>query len=976
MEANLAAIRVVRALASERRPATESEQRLLARWSGWGAVPQIFDEARDDWAGEREQLRELLDESAYAAARRTTINAHYTDASYVRAVWDAVIGLGFEGDRVLEPGAGSGTFIGMAPSVAKMTGVELDPTTASIARGLYPEASIHTESFADSRFPDGYFDAVVGNVPFADVRLHDPRHNGGHHSIHNHFIIKSLALTRPGGIVAVLTSHFTLDAQNPAARREMNELADLVGAVRLPTGAHRRAAGTDVITDLLVLRRRDPGVQPEARGWETTTTVRLDDQTVRLNNYFLEHPTHVLGDMAVGSGMHSASSLRVNGDLAQTARALEQVLAEITFDARNRGLTQTERAHETRLQRPAELAGELLDGHIAAGGDGTFTVVSAGAHVPFEVPGSLTIEFSSLLTMRDQASALLATEATTAEETSQLEGLRAELKAGYDEYRRRYGAINRFKLRATGRNDRQTDEPRYARVVPAAVAKLRSDPSYALVLALEEFDEATQTATAAALLTRRVITPRAPVLGAETPADALAVCLDTHGKPDLTVIANLLGLQPAEAREALGDLVFDAPAAAGLVSAPEYLSGNVREKLELARAAAADNTRLTANVSALEAVLPRDLGMDDIEARLGAAWIDADTHGQFLADLLGDPSAHVEHPGGAIWAVKAQSRSVAATSEWGTERMPAPAILRSVLEQRPIRVTDEVEGGGRVVNPVDTAAAQEKADAMQERFAEWVWEEPARADRLVAEYNLRLNSLVLRDYTREGSRLTLPGLSTNFRPHPHQRIAVARMIGEPAVGLFHEVGAGKTAEMVMGVMELKRLGMVSKPAVIVPNHMLEQFSREWLQLYPQARFLAASTDDLSGDKRRALVARIATNNWDAVIMTRSAFERLPMSLAAQKAYVERELERLRALLDRARDSAQSLTVKRIEKLVESAQERIKEKLDAARDPGIKFEHTGIDYLVIDEVHGFKNLRPSRTFPTRRSMERSGRPILI
>lgn len=959
MAANLAALRTVAALAAGQRPAGPAEQQVLARWSSWGAVPQIFDESRPEWQAEREQLRGLLDDDAYAAARRTTINAHYTDPAYVREVWDALDRLGFDGGRVLEPGVGAGTFVGMAPDTAEMTGVELDPTTAAIARALHPRATIRAESFAGSRWPAGHFDAVVGNVPFGEVRLHDPRDNRGGHAMHNHFIIKSLALTRPGGVVAVLTSHFTMDARNPAARREMNSMADLIGAVRLPSGAHRRAAGTEVVTDLLILRRRDPGTQPASTRWETARPVEVGDQVVAVNDYFRERPEHVLGEVAVGSGMYGGESLLVRAaDLADTPRALRAALQEITAAALDRGQGFAPRpaaqlASEAAASVPA--LEDLWDGHLTARDDGSFTVVEAGVHAPLAVPRSQAAELTVLLGLRDAAKALLAAEAATLEDTAEIDVLREDLRDRYADYAQRYGPINRFTLRPTGRVDPDSGQARQARVVPRVMTTLRSDPFAALVTALEVFDDAAQTATPATLLTQRVVVPRTPVLGAETAADALAVSLESHGRVDLADVADLLGQDEREARAALGELVYDDPAGGRLIAAAEYLSGNVRDKLDAARTALADNPALAVNVAALEAVLPADLGMDDIEARLGAAWIDVDAHRQFLVDLLDDPSVRVEHPGGSIWEVRGATRSVAATSRWGTERMPATAIVKAALEQRPIQVTDDAGDGKRVLNPTETAAAQEKAGAIQERFAEWVWEEPDRAARLAGEYNRRFNSLVLRDYTAEGQRLTLPGLAMTFAPRPHQRTAVARMLSEPAVGLFHQVGAGKTAEMVMGTMELRRLGMAAKPVVVVPNHMLEQFSREWLQLYPRARLLAASSQDLAGDKRRSFVARTATNDWDAVIMTRSAFERIPMSRAAQDAYVDREADALRRMLDHAR-GGDGLTVKRLEKLVMAAEQRLEERLDGAKDAGITFEETGVDYLVVDEMHDYKNLR--------------------
>jgi N12 class adenine-specific DNA methylase len=928
----------------------------------------VFDEDRDQWAAVRGELRELLGDDGYASARRTTINAHYTDPAVVAAIWQTVGELGFDGGRVLEPGCGAGMFLGLAPDTAELTGIELDPASARLARALYPHATVRTESFADTRLPDGQFDLTVGNVPFADVRLHDSKHNRGGHSIHNHFILKSLALTRPGGLVAVLSSRFTLDASNPAARREMGELADLLGAVRLPTGSHRRTAGTDAVMDLLILRRRAPGEQPADPSWENTQPVDVDGQQVRINTWLAEHPDMILGRLAVGRGMYANDTLHVRPDwpLEQTAQRVRAAAEQLVARAREHGLTMRPRdtsrtpAAAGDVSQPVALAPEgEWDGHIVDRGDKIFAVVADGAQEPLSVPATQAVELRALLGLRDQARTLLAAEAADLEDTPALAGIRGELRAAYQAYVRRYGPINRYTLRRTGRVEADTGEERMARITPPAVRLLtKHDPFGPLVRALENFDDITHTAAPAAMLTERVVQPRAPRLGADTPQDALAICLDTRGRVELSEIARLLGTTPEDAREQLGELVYQDPAGGELLTAAEYLSGDVRHKLDTARAAASEHPALAVNVQALERVLPADLGPEEIQPRLGAAWIDADTHQQFLAELLEDPSVVVEHPGAAIWAVKGRTYTVKAGSEWGTSRMDALQIAKAVMEQRPIRITDEIDLGERtkrVLNPTETAAAQEKADALQDRFSEWCWEDPNRAGRLIREYNVRFNSLVLRDYSAAGEHLALPGIARTFSPRPHQRAAVARILAEPAVGLFHEVGAGKTATMAIAASELRRLGLVRKPTVVVPNHMLEQFSREWLQIYPQARVLAAASEELAGDKRRQFVARVAANDWDAVIMTRSAFTRLAVAPDTEAAYERQQVAQLRAMLERSKGQ-RGLTVKVIEKQIARREQRLKAILDTPRDPGISFEATGIDYLLVDEAHEFKNLQ--------------------
>ena len=929
---------------------------MLARWSGWGAVPEVFDARRPEYAWAREQLGVLLSPQEMAAAARNTLNAHYTDAGIVQAVWSAVRSLGFTGGRVLEPGCGSGNFIGFAPAAAQMTGVELDPVTAAIAAALHPRAQILAESFAGTRDPDGSYDLAIGNVPFAKAALHDRRHNLGGHSIHNHFIIKALRLVRPGGLVAVLTSRYTMDARNPAARREMASLADLVGAVRLPSGAHQKAAGTGVVTDLLILRRREPGRQPDPAAWEQARPVVLDGHQVPVNEHFLACPGAVLGELGAVHGAYNADDLVVTATPGVPLdEALTAALDTVVASARARGLTWSRRPDDGGPEATPARRCQEMDGYLRAGPDGTFTKVTGGLAEPHPVPASQAAELQALLGLRDTVRALLDAEAASSEDTPQISELRTDLGRRYDSYLHAFGPVNRFSQRRTGRADPQTGEEKLAQIRPAQ-GGFRDDPFAPLVYALEEFDPAGQRAAKADIFSRRVIAPRAPRLGADTPADALAISLDTCGQARLAEIARLLGTSEEDARGQLGTLVFDDPESGNLVPAAEYLSGQVRVKLEQARAAAEDDPRFAINAAELRKVIPADLTPGEIDARLGAAWIDASYVQQFLRELLDDRSIQVEHPGGQIWAVKGATHSVLATSTWGTGRVPAPQLAQAILEQRAITVHDTVltDGGERsVLNPDATLAAQEKAAEMGERFSEWVWEDPARAAKLARIYNDRFNSLVLRNY--DGTDSSMPGLALTFRPRPHQVAAVARIVHEPAVLLAHEVGAGKTAEMIIGVTELRRLGLARKPAVIVPNHMLEQFAREWLQLYPHARVLVARREELQGERRRRFIARCATGDWDGVVMSRSAFERIPLSAGEQQVYMERELALMRTWLENAK-GGDGRTVKRLQGALLRAEERLKAKLDSVKDPGITFEATGIDYLCVDEAHGYKNLR--------------------
>lgn len=1001
IKANLEAIRVLRVIQDEHRPAAPGEQATLARWSGWGAVPQIFDERKDEFAGYRTQLRALLTEDEYAAARRTTLNAHYTDAAVVRAVWDAVSDLGFADGAVLEPGCGSGNFIGFAPPTAQLLGIELDPVTAGIAAALYPDAEIRSESFADTRVPAGGFDLAIGNVPFSSAILTDDRHNASRHSMHNHFILKSLDAVRPGGLVAVLTSRYTMDSVSDGARRDMTEKADLVTAVRLPSGAHRRAAGTDAVTDLLILRRREDGRPPAGTDWAESNPAEFEGGTARVNEYFLAHPENVLGDLDVGGGQYNSEELIVRPrDLGRVPDDLAERLAVAVADAHEHDLAMSPRASwhaaasvrpgggQVSLRIPSRDAGRF-EGTITAHGDGTFTVLHDAEAEPWPCPGSQAAELRSLLRLRDTVCSLLDAERASAEDTPRLADLRARLNREYDAYLNQYGPLNRMAWRRTGRTDESGNET-WARQAPAQ-GKFRQDPHAAIVYALEDFDSESGIASKAPVFSERVIKDRQPADSAETPADAIAICMDADGQVRLERAAALLGSpSQEEARAALGELVYDEPGTGRLIPAAEYLSGKVRAKLGQAEEAAETDPRFAVNAAALRRVLPADLGPGEIDARLGASWIPPELVQQGLQEILEDRTLTAVKGHGTTWKVSGNTHSIAARDVYGTADKDAVALAQCVLEQRPIKVTysmddltaaekqqlssargkDDMAAFVRARAAAATVAARAKADELSDRFAEWLWEDPQRSAGLARIYNEKFNSLVLRSY--DDVRPRLPGLAEWFRPHPHQYAAVARIINEPAALLAHEVGAGKTAEMAMGCMELRRLGLASKPAIVVPNHMLEQFQREFLQLYPQARVLACGMKDLQKDRRHAFTARIATGDWDAVIMSRSVFERIPVSAAEQERYIKAKLAAYDEWLEKAAaESEDQRMVKRMENQRLSFEERLKRKLSRTKDAGVSWEQTGIDYLCIDEAHGYKN-RDTRSNSPALDIDGSGR----
>lgn len=1046
LTANVAVLELLARLDEENRLPSAQEQGVLARWSGWGSLPEVFDDtANHNEAAAR--ARELLQGRARAAAARTTLSAHYTDAALVKAVWSALGAAGFDpaaGGRVLEPGCGSGTFIGFAPDhVSDVVGVELDPTTARVASLLYPASDIRSESFTDTRLPEGQRDLVIGNVPFADVVLHDSTYNRLGLSLHNYFIYKSLHLVRPGGVVAVLTSRWTMDAANPAAREAFAEMADLVTALRLPNQTHRQAAGTDVITDLLIFRRRLEGEKPVTLtpGWRDLDRLPsfragtgLEDAEVNLNSLFVQQPARVLGRLTSRSGRFGPEvavtpPLTTEGQ-SLAARVAQDVERDLTYSLTNyaevRPLftpfpatprpTPTSGAAPSQapLPRPRRGAGEeapivvpgavvRAEGHISRSEDGDWLYVRDGVPEPLEVPKSQANELQMLTGLRDTVVTLLEAEATTPlprdlptaasqargpgmASEEQMTALRERLNRLYDAYAKRYGPINRVTGRNTGRIDPKTGEPVLAQVRPRQ-GGFRGDPHSPAVFALEHYDSATGTARKADIFIERVVAPRVLRTHADTPADAVSLCLDTYGELRTNEVARLLGVEHAQAAAELEGFAYvdpdtvkrnDGGWTADWVPRAEFLSGNVRARLtrvgdvleQLAESTGDESAqlmvrRLQAARAALVDVLPEDLGPTEIVAQLGVPWVSAETVEQFLRETLDDRTVEVEHPGGSVWSVRGSRHSVASRNTWGTERASAIDIVQACLEQRQIRITDETPDGRRIPNEAATFAAQEKAEELQERFAAWLWEDPERCQQLVRAYNDKLNAIVLRSYdVDEDKHYTGMARVQDGRPlrlRAHQHAAVARMVAQPSVLLAHEVGAGKTLAAVAGVSELRRLGLVRKPAVVVPNHMLEQFSREWLQAYPQARILTCGTEDLVKDKRRLFVARAATGEWDAVIMSRSAFEKIPVSKDTEETYLDEQMTQLRMWLAASKDG-RGLSVKRLEGTLARAEERLKKLRDTDRDPAITFEATGIDYLCVDEAHAYKNLRLASNIP--------------
>ncbi|MEU3499256.1 SNF2-related protein [Streptomyces hundungensis] len=1024
VRANIAAIEVLRRLEAENRPATAAEQDTLARWSGWGATPQVFvDSPKEEFAPLQAKLKELLSEAEYAAAKENTLNAHYTDPAIVQGVWQALRDLGFDGGDVLEPGSGSGNFIGYAPDGARMTGVELDPITAGIAKALYPHADIRNEGFEKTRVPDGTFDMTVGNVPFGDYKVVDLRHNKGGHNIHNHFILKSLDLTRPGGLVAVVTSRYTMDgatARAEDARMEMARKADLVGAIRLPSGAHRRTAGTDVVTDLLIFRRRDKdrefstgrdrtGAVKLARGkddppvWvHTTRATNLPGQTppgqdgsqplgesVFVNPYFLHNRERVLGELAVGSGMYSDGELRVDAD-GHLEPALDKALRKVVADAKAEGLGYKKDSGDRPKARLLPAGSGRIDGHVQAEDDGTFTQVRDGQIHDYHVPATQAEEVRQLLGLRDAMKTLIAEESRPDADEQVIAMLRADLNARYDKYKDKFGALNRFTW-----GTRKAVNPATGETVEKATKKrpqmgglISKDPTMAVVLSLDTYDAVTGKSSKASVFSKRQAVHRTIADRANSPEDAMALVLEEHGRIDDEALGKVLALTPEDARARLLDarstdpdsgrewpLVFEPLDGGDLIPAADYLSGNVREKLYAAQEKAGEDRRFEVNVRHLEEVLPPDIAPGEIDAPMGASWLGAEPVQQFLREILRTRDVRVYYHGGSLWKVEAPDsvkKGTAAQELWGSRQWNAIKLAEAILTNGRIQVRVKPDDGPSYIDEEATAVAQAKAEEMRERFQDWLWEDPKRAEVIKRAYNDTHNNLALRSY--DGQRRTLPGLAQWFKPHAHQHSAVARMVNEPAVLLAHEVGAGKTAEMTMGVMELRRLGLINKAAMVVPGHMLQQFHDEFVELYPQSagRILTASSEDLAGRKRREFIARAATGDWDAVIMTQTAFESIQMRPEAQLAYINREKESLERALARQkqdeedegkRGRSDSRMVKEIQKRLKNLEAKIEEKISGQKDAaGLSFEDTGIDYVVVDEAHHYKNLSTASSIP--------------
>ncbi len=909
------------------------------------------------WQVLGEELQSLLTPAEYDSAKRTTFNAFYSSPTVIGAIHHAIGRLGVSEDAlILEPGCGSGNFMSQGGGRHRFIGVELDSISGRIARALHPDHDIRIENFRDTKLPEDHIGAVVGNVPFADIKLN---YDGKRLSLHDYFLAKSMDALKPGGVMAMVTSHFTLDKQNAAIREYLASKADFVGAIRLPSDAFKRE-GTAVVTDILFLRKRAPGapkhhVDPD---WLGVAPLEIEGVQVPINRYFLNHPEMVLGAWSRKDTLYGGEgySVRGSGDLAAKLNDAIQRLPE--FSPVQAGLGAEE--HAPAFTPPPQ------EKHV---GEGSFFVTDNqvinqlvnGQAVPVGYGGT-TLKANGTLTGKRLAALIGLRDAARRVLQSQNEGwpvehredARRDLNRVYDRFVRTYGPINKTTFS-------ETRDGSVIRRRPNLV-KFIEDPDAMLVMSLEDYDEVTGKAAKAAIMTKDVVGRTPPVTKVESAEEGLLVSLNQRGRVDLPFIAELYGKPEQQVIAELGDLIYDDPESKQWKTADEYLSGNVRHKLAMAEKAGPTFAR---NAEALRRVQPEDVLPGDIDANLGAPWIPASDIQAFTAELFhvppeAVPIAHLEKD--AVWSLEASHaarQSVAATSDYGTARANGTWLLELALNMKSPTIYDVIDHGEkeeRVVNQEETMAAREKQKLIKERFRAWVFTDPERTERLVRIYNDTYNNLRPRLF--DGSHLDFPGMNRTIHLRPHQTAAVWRGMSSGNTLLAHAVGAGKTFTMAATGMKMKQAGLIKKPMYVVPNHLLEQFAREFMQLYPNAKLLVAGKDDLRRDRRKLLTAKIASGDWDGILVTHSSFERIGMSREYQEKFLLKQIAEYDELLREhagAKGSNRNL-IKQIEKQKAARVERLKDLLaEEKKDDGLVFDELGVDHVFIDEAHFFKNL---------------------
>jgi N12 class adenine-specific DNA methylase/predicted O-methyltransferase YrrM len=935
---NLAAIRALRTIEAQGRAATAEEKGHLVRYVGWGAMPQVFDDFNREWAKERKQLQEILTEDEIKSARATTLNAHYTAPTVVRAMYAALERFGFQSGRILEPACGIGHFIGMMPEAilhrSTVTGIEIDPLTARIAKALYPDSDIRAQPFEQSKLADGFYDLAISNVPFGDYSPFDSRFNNFKFPIHDYFFAASLEKIRPGGLVIFITSRGTMDKLDSTLREYLSTRTELLGAIRLPNDAFKKNAGTEVTTDIVMLRKLRHGEAPTGPDWnEVAEFENKRGELLEINAYFAEQQEMMLGEMTLTGRMYRDNEPTLESDGRNLAEALSQAivrLPEAIYQAPKQVVT--ELAPEELIPTPSYVKPNaycIVNGDLCVREDDALQKLT-------DLPSQTRQRIRGMIAVRDSLRECLQAQVIGRPE-EEVVSTREQLNFAYDRFISRFGYVN--------------DK--------ANTRAFFGDPDLPLLASLENYDEETKRGTKAAIFRERTIHFRQPVASVSTPKEALLVGLNERGRVDLDHMAGLLG-KPAE--EFLSDLkgtIFLNPQTGQWETEDQYLSGNVREKLAVADAAAVTETRFRENVEALKSVQPADLPASEIDVRLGASWLPADDVRQFTQMLLNVSSGlEVGHvPALGSWYVKGDwnvKQATANTTDWGTDRYSALDLIEDALNLKTPTVYDLDEKKNPIVNAQATEATREKQERIKERFKEWVWQDDSRRERLCRLYNDQFNHSRVRTFN--GDHLTLPGASQAIELRAHQKAGVWRILQTPNTLLAHVVGAGKTYTMVAAAMELKRLGLGRKPIFTVPNHMLGQFSTELLTLYPGANILVAGKEDFESQHRKKLFSRIATGNWDAVIVTHSGFERIPLSEDTQRRFFEEQLHELEMVKREHADSSNRRMVKELER----AKKRLEARLQALaaehkKDNTLTFEELGVDRLFVDEAQFFKNL---------------------
>ena len=954
--ANVAAIRTLKQIEAEERLATPEEQEILSRYVGWGGLANCFEQTSPHY----EELKSLLDSEEYAAARASSLTAFYTPPVVIRGIYKALAQMGFTQGNILEPSCGTGNFLGLLPTDlagSKAYGVELDSISGRIAGQLYQNANISVNGFETVQMPDSFFDVAVGNVPFGDFKVLDKKYDKHHWLIHDYFFGKTLDKVRPGGIVAFITSKGTMDKENSAVRKYLAQRADLIGAIRLPDNTFKQNAGTEVTSDIIFLQKRDH-ITDLDQDWVHLDT---DENGIRMNRYFVQHPEMILGDMVMEStrfGPDSACKAREGEDLSeQLANAIQFLQAEI------KPYELEELDEEEDRSIPADPTVKNFSYTIA---DGQVYYRENSLMHPVEVSVTAENRIRGMIELRECVRRLIEYQ-TEGYPDEDIESEQQKLNALYDSFTSKYGLIS-------SRGNKLA---------------FSEDSSYCLLCSLEVLDEQGNLKRKADMFTRRTIRPHVAVTSVDTASEALAVSISEKARVDMDYMAELSGKSPEELEKELAGVVYRdircaenpediLPSLADLsryplVTADEYLSGKVRQKLRMAKAfleVAPDNQKETArrNVEALEAVQPQDLGAGEIGVRIGANWVPIEVYQQFMVELL-TPNYYVRDrikilrsEATGQWSIReknADRSNVKANTTYGTKRMSAYHILEQTLNQRDVRVFDyiEDENGKKkpVLNKKETAIAQDRQELIKQKFAEWIWKDIDRRELLCRIYNETFNGVRPREY--DGRHIRFEGMNPEISLRPHQINAIAHILYGGNTLLAHEVGAGKTYEMVAAAMEMKRLGLCTKSLIVVPNHITEQWAAEWLQLYPSANILVATKKDFETQNRKKFCSRIATGDYDAIIIGHSQFEKIPMSLERQQAILERQIEEILEGIEQAKaQKAERYTVKQMERTRKSLETRLAKLNDQSRkDDTVTFEQLGVDRLFIDESHYFKNL---------------------